>query len=96
MTELHVTLKGHMMQLQQKECLCIRHRIYSVCQQKALRDRVKGQITLNSRVGHVTNFTLEEEALTQLFHMAEIGYGYTKMSIQRMTKEYVHSLTKQL
>jgi hypothetical protein len=63
---------------------------------QTLRDRVKGKVITDAKVGHITIFTHEEEdALVQhLVHMAEIGYGCTKMDIQRMAKEYALSLGK--
>ncbi|XP_062586317.1 uncharacterized protein LOC134247943 [Saccostrea cucullata] len=72
-------------------------RVFFVPEQ-TLRDRVKEKVPLTAKLGYDNTFTFkEEEALAQhLIYMAGIGYGYTKMDIQRMARQYAHSLNKKL
>ncbi|XP_060575299.1 uncharacterized protein LOC132732808 [Ruditapes philippinarum] len=61
-----------------------------------LRDRISGRVKATARVGHETIFTQEEEQklYNHITYMAEIGYGYNKMSLQYLAKDYADSLGK--
>ena len=72
-------------------------RAFSVPEQ-TLRDRVKEKVLLDAKLGyeHIFDFKEEQALVQHLVYMASIGYGYTKMSIQRMAKEYAISLNKKI
>ncbi|XP_052268555.1 uncharacterized protein LOC127869937 [Dreissena polymorpha] len=61
-----------------------------------LRDRIKGRVDVEAKVGHETIFTIEEEKklYDHVTYMAEIGFGYTKKSVQYMGRDYAESLGK--
>ncbi|XP_060606285.1 uncharacterized protein LOC132758607 [Ruditapes philippinarum] len=61
-----------------------------------LWDRISGRVKATARVGHETIFTQEEEQklYNHITYMAEIGYGYNKMSLQYLAKDYADSLGK--
>ena len=45
---------------------------------------------------HIFDFKEKQVQVQLLVYMASKGYGYTKMSIQRMAKEYAISLNKKI
>ncbi|KAH3804650.1 hypothetical protein DPMN_132940 [Dreissena polymorpha] len=55
-----------------------------------LRDRIKGRVDVEAKVGHETIFTIEEEKklYDHVTYMVEIGFGYTKKSVQYMGRDY--------
>ena len=64
--------------------------------ESTLRDRTRGNITLDTKVGLETLFTESEEKLLvdHVKYMASIGYGYNKSGVQYMARDYAISLNK--
>ena len=64
--------------------------------ESTLRDRTRGNITLNTKVGVGTLFTESEENLLvdHVKYMASIGYGYDKLVVQYMARDYAISLNR--
>ena len=64
--------------------------------ESTLRDRTRGNITLDTKLGVETLFTESEEKLLvdHLKYMASIGYGYNKSGVQYMARDYAISLNK--
>lgn len=58
-----------------------------------LRDKTRGNVEPIAKVGKKPLFNEREEKdfVDHLIYMANIGYGYTKSSIQTMAKEYALS-----
>ena len=73
-------------------------RSYNVPEQ-TLRDRVRGNVAVDAKIGCATIiFTLQEEKalVDHLVYMGKIGYGYTKTNIQFIAKDYADALGKNL
>lgn len=70
-------------------------RQYSVPEQ-TLRDRTKGLVDLDAKIGFDTIFNKDEEdkLVGHITYMAEIGYGYNASGIKYMAKDYADSLGK--
>ena len=68
-------------------------RLYSV-PESTLRDRTRGYVSLDGRSGPERLFSHEEEKqLTQhITYMGDIGYGYSKGSIQYMAADFAKSI----
>ena len=64
--------------------------------ESTLRDRTRGNVTLDTRVGVDTLFTVSEEKqlVDHVKYMGSIGYGYNKSGIQYMARDYALSLNK--
>lgn len=64
--------------------------------ESTLRDRTRGNVEPMAKVGKEPLFNEREEKdfVDHSIYMADIGYGYTKSSIQTMSKEYALSLKK--
>ena len=64
--------------------------------ESTLRDRTLGLVDLNVTIGFDSIFNKEEEQklVNHITYMAQIGYGYSKSSIQYMAKDYAESLGK--
>ena len=64
--------------------------------ESTLRDRTRGNVTLDTRVGVDTLFSVSEEKqlMDHVKYMASIGYGYNKSGIQYMARDYALSLNK--
>jgi len=69
--------------------------MYSV-PETTLRDRIKGRVHKEAKVGHETIFTMDEEQklYNHITYMADIGFGYSKKSVQYMGKDFAESLGK--
>ena len=67
--------------------------MYSV-PETTLRDRIKGRVHKEAKVGHETIFTMDEEQklYNHITYMADIGFGYSKKSVQYMGKDFAESL----
>ena len=68
---------------------------YSVPEQ-TLRDKIKGYIGPDAKIGFETLFSKDEEAklVSHVTYMAEVGYGYNASRIKYMAKDYAESLGK--
>ena len=64
--------------------------------ESTLRDKTRGNITLDTKVDVETLFTESEEKLLveHVKYMASIGYGYNKSGVQYMARDYAISLNK--
>jgi len=64
--------------------------------ESTLRDRTRGLVNLNTVIGFDNIFSDDEERqlVEHVSYMANIGYGYNKMGIQHMAREYADSLGK--
>ena len=64
--------------------------------ESTLRDRTRGLVNLNTVIGFDNIFSDDEERqlVEHVSYMANIGYGYNKMGIQHMAREYPDSLGK--
>ena len=69
--------------------------VYSAARQyrvpeSTLRDRTRGNIAVDVKLGHGTLLSTEEEQklVAHITYMADIGYGYNKSSIQYMARGY--------
>ena len=70
-------------------------RDYSV-PESTLRDRTRGLVDLDVKIGFDRIFSAEEKEklVGQVSYMAEIGYGYGVSGIRYMAKNYAESLGK--
>ena len=70
-------------------------RLFSVLE-STLRDKTRGIVNLNTVIGFDNIFSDDEERqlVEHISYMANIGYGYNKMGIQHMAREYADSLGK--
>ena len=66
--------------------------------ESTLRDRTRGNVTLDAKNGHGTLFTMEEEKMLvdHLSYMADIGYGYQKSKVQYMARDFAAVLGKDI
>ena len=66
--------------------------------ESTLRDRIRGNVEVDAKVGHDTIFSHDEEQelVGHLSYMASIGYGYSKADIQVIGKEYATALGKKV
>lgn len=66
--------------------------------ESTVRVRSRGNVEPMAKVGKEPLFNESEEKdfVNHLIYMADIGYGFTKSSIQTMAKEYALSLKKTL
>ena len=64
--------------------------------ESTLRDRTRGNVTLDTRVVVDTLFTVSEEKqlVDHVKYMGSIGHGYNKSGIQYMARDYALSLNK--
>ena len=64
--------------------------------EQTLRDRTKGLVDLDAKIGFDTIFSKDEEnkLVGHITYMAEIGYGYNASGIKYMAKDYADSLGK--
>ena len=62
--------------------------------ESTLRDRTREIITLDTKVGVETLFTESEDKLLvdHVKYMASIGYGYDRLAVQYMARDYAISL----
>jgi hypothetical protein len=63
-----------------------------------LRDRISGRVDADAKVRHETILTHEEEQklYDHITYMANIGFGYSKTSVQYMTKDFADILGKKV
>ncbi|KAJ8303684.1 hypothetical protein KUTeg_018794 [Tegillarca granosa] len=63
-----------------------------------LRDRTRGNVDINVSRGFDTIFTTGEEQIlhSHIKYMANIGYGYNKLGVQTLARDYALSLNKDL
>ena len=66
--------------------------------ESTLRDRTRGNVTLDAKKGHGTLFTVEEEKMLvdHLSYMADIGYRYQKSKVQYMARDFAAVLGKDI
>jgi hypothetical protein len=64
--------------------------------ESTLRDRTRGNICLDAKIGFKTIFTTDEEQqlVDHISFMASIDYGYNKSGIQFMARDFAVSLEK--
>ena len=64
--------------------------------ESTLRDRTRGNISVDATIGFDTIFNRSEERklVDHITYMADIGYGYNKSSIQYMASDLAKSLNK--
>ena len=64
--------------------------------ESTLRDRTRGNVSLDTKVGVETLFTESKEGqlVDHVKYMASIGYGYNKSGVQYMARDYAISLNK--
>lgn len=69
--------------------------IYSVPESN-LRDRAREKIPLDAHVGYSTIVTANEEKalMIHIKYMGDIGYGYNKVGIQSLARDYAVSRGK--
>ena len=70
-------------------------RLYLV-PESTLRDRTRGKVDMEPVIGFDTIFNAKEEEhlVEHVTYMASIGYGYNKVGIQHMARDYAVSLGK--
>ena len=70
-------------------------RLYSV-PESTLRDRTRCNVGLDAKPGPDRIFTVDEEKqfVEHVKYMADIGYGYTKSTIQYMASDFARSIGK--
>jgi hypothetical protein len=66
--------------------------------ESTLRDRTRGNVDIEAKVGQDTIFTKDEEKdfVNHMTYMARIGYGYSKAKIQLVGRDYAQALGKNL
>ena len=64
--------------------------------ESTLRDRTRGNISVDATIGFDTIFNRSEERklVDHITYMADIGYGYNKSSIQSIASDLTKSLNK--
>ena len=64
--------------------------------ESTLRDRTRGNVDIEAKVGQDTIFTKDEEKdfVNHMTYMASIGYGYSKAKIQLVGRDYAQALGK--
>jgi hypothetical protein len=66
--------------------------------ESTLRDRTRGNVDIEAKVGQDTIFTKDEEKdfVNHMTYMARIGFGYSKAKIQLVGRDYAQALGKNL
>ena len=64
--------------------------------ESTLRNRTRGNVNVDTRTGHRTLITAEEEQklVNHISYMADIAYGYNKSGMQHMACDYANSFGK--
>lgn len=76
------------------ECQCTKPPKYTIYQNQHLQTELEVQWTYGATIGFETIFSAadEKKLVEHVTYMANIGYGYNKISIQYLAKEFAESL----